>query len=113
MLNVSDKSLAAHKSAQRELNRDRYRSYLQERFPDHSNTRTVEALDHVIGHAHQIVDHFNLIEDSVAMICDLIVMYGPDFWKEAWADVLHMPGLSGEERYTILRRRCLKQLNYS
>lgn len=111
MLVISDDTADGFKKAQRKASRPEFRDYLRQRFPNKPEFADLAAIDAIIDHAEQIVDQFEIDEQAMAMICDLVVMYGPSFWSESWADVLQVPGLTKKEKYIMLRRRCAKWLN--
>jgi hypothetical protein len=113
MFELSPKSFQGFKAEKRDRNRAELRRYLRQRFPQVEPLAADETANEVIAAAEQLVDRFDLPEEGIPTICDLLVMYGPEFWKEEWADVLLMDGITGREKYTILRRRCEKQLNLS
>lgn len=78
--------------------------YLRERFPKHLADKSDDELQETVRTSRQIGERYGIERaDNLATLADFVVMYGPEFHKDEWAnEVLRSPDLHGPDKVALL-----------
>ena len=81
--------------------------YARVRFADYFDQMPQDKLLAFVSDIRDDARAYGIVnENDVATALDLTVMYGPEFYGEAWAsDILSLSNLSGEQKMEMLRWR--------
>ena len=79
--------------------------YARQRLPETTSSMDEAALQTQIDAMRRIADPLEVSERDAAFLLDLVLLYGPNFDREDWADILSEDGIDGATRVDILRGR--------
>jgi len=81
--------------------------YVQKRFPSFYETTSNRDLKIFIEKVRNTAKKYDVInENDVSLSLDFSIMYGENFWEQAWSsDVTSLNVLSGSDKMEILRQR--------